>query len=157
MASKQDLVSEIKDVAINQVLKLGTLNQREFNEVLTAWCTGTILLTQNFDKPKLKEHLSDLERYASEMLDDIDSEKAYGSIDSIQNTLLCCIKTLADLYRTERDTTRKTKQVTLMYDPQKRVVVIDASEEDFVPEFLKYALEAHGIPKDATIKFIKQR
>ena len=44
-----------------------------------------------------------------------------------------------------------------MYDPQNRVVVINASEEDFVPEFLKYALEAHGIPKDATIKFIKQR
>ncbi len=44
----------------------------------------------------------------------------------------------------------------LIYNKLLNTVFIDAKEEEFVPEYLKYLLEYLKIPADVKIEFIKK-
>lgn len=49
----------------------------------------------------------------------------------------------------------QTRHMT--YDNWNKTVSIDASESEFHPQFLKYLLEYHNIPKDVKIVFERDK
>ena len=52
-------------------------------------------------------------------------------------------------------TVKEVQHVEFAYNPNKHSVTINAAEEDFDKDFLKYLLEMQNIPTDVEIKFKK--